>query len=108
MLVQIQRNGRSVTGLHIGSGNVRRYFPKSRLNVDLHIGHLLIRCGLQPAFWSGEPRITDPRLSAWLEAREPDSGSRRSRTHMTLVPADDESFRLEFSGPRNLAADDAA
>ena len=108
MVVQIQRIGRSVTGLHIGSGNVRRYFPKGRLDVDLHIGHLLIRCGLQPAFWRDEPRISDPRLSAWLEAREPESNSRRSRTQLSLVPADDESFRLEFGDARDLNLDDAA
>jgi len=97
MVVQIQRNGRSVTGLHIGSGNVRRYFPKTRQSVDLELGHLLIRCKLQPGFWRGEPSISDPRLNLWLETREPEGKSRRTRTHMSLVPAEGESFRLEFT-----------
>jgi len=97
MVVQIQRNGRSVTGLHIGSGNVRRYFPKGRFSVDLQIGHLMICCRLLPTFWRGEPRIADPRLSAWLEAKEADARSRPGRTQMSLIPAEDESFRLEYS-----------
>jgi hypothetical protein len=103
MVVQIQRNGRSVTGLHIGSGNVRRYFPKSRESVDLELGHLLIRCKLQPDFWSNEPRISDPRLSAWLEAREPNGKTRRGRTHMSLVPVAGMSFRLEFTDAQPAA-----
>jgi hypothetical protein len=96
MVVQIQRNGRSVTGLHIGLGNVRRYFPKDRNSVDLKIGHLLICCGLRPGFWSSEPQISDPRLTAWLEAKEPDCKARRGRNCMSLVPVEGESFRLEF------------
>jgi len=97
MVVQIQRNGRSVTGLHIGSGNVRRYFPRGRQSVDLQLGHLMIRCRLQPAFWRDEPSISDPRLILWLESREPEDKRRRGRTQMSLVPAEDESFRLEFA-----------
>lgn len=100
MVVQIQRNGRSVTGLHIGSGNVRRYFPRSRESVDLELGHLLIRCKLKPDFWHDEPRISDPRLSAWLEAKEPDGKTQRGRMHMSLVPLTGMSFRLEFKDAR--------
>lgn len=95
MVVQIQRSGRSVTGLHIGSGNVRRYFPKGRQSVDLDLGHLLICCQLPPDFWLNEPSISDPRLSLWLEAREPEGKTRRMQ--MSLVPVEGESFRLEFT-----------
>ncbi|MFZ0304359.1 MAG: hypothetical protein WAL75_16835 [Terracidiphilus sp.] len=97
MVVQIQRNGRSVTGLHIGSGNVRRYFPKGQQSVDLELGHLLIRCKLQPDFWSDVPQISDPRLTLWLEAKEPESRAGRGRIQMSLVPVKGESFRLEFA-----------
>jgi len=97
MVVQIQRSGRSVTGLHIGSGNVRRYFPKSNQSVDLELGHLLIRCNLQPGFWLNEPQISDPRLSAWLEAKEPEGKTRSGRLQMSLIPVKGESFRLEFA-----------
>jgi hypothetical protein len=97
MVVQIQRNGRSVTGLHIGSGNVRRYFPKGQLSVDLEIGHLLICCKLQPDFWLNDPCISDPRLSLWLETKEPEDTMRKGRTQMSLVQGVGESFRLEFS-----------
>lgn len=93
MVVQIQRNGRSVTGLHIGSGNVRRYFPKGQLSIDLELGHLLIRCKLQPDFWNDVPQISDPRLTLWLEAKEPESRAGRGRIQMSrpgegrIVPA---------------------
>ncbi|MGP8251706.1 MAG: hypothetical protein ACLQHF_06700 [Terracidiphilus sp.] len=97
MVVQIQRNGRSVTGLRIGSGNVRRYFPKSRQSIDLELGHLLIRCKLQPDFWRNEPQISDPRLSAWLESKENGARGRHGRTQMSLIPARGESYRLEFA-----------
>jgi hypothetical protein len=97
MVVQIQRSGRSVTGLHIGSGNVRRYFPKSQQSVDLEIGHLLIRCKLQPDFWLNQPQISDPRLSAWLEAKEPEGKTHVGRLQMSLVPVKGKSFRLEFT-----------
>lgn len=96
MVVQIQRNGRSVTGLHIGSGNVRRHFPKGQQSVDLEIGHLQICCKLQPDFWRNEPQISDPRLTAWLESKEPEDKTRRARTQMSLVLVEGESFRLEF------------
>jgi len=97
MVVQIQRNGRSVTGLHIGSRNVRRYFPKIQQSVDLELGHLLIRCKLQPDFWLNEPQISDPRLSAWLEAKEPEGKTRCGRLQMSLVPVNGKSFRLDFA-----------
>jgi hypothetical protein len=97
MVVQIQRSGRSVTGLHIGSGNVRRYFPKSQQSVDLELGHLLIRCKLPPDFWRDVPQISDPRLSAWLEAKQPEGKTRGGRLQMSLVPAAGETFRLEFN-----------
>jgi hypothetical protein len=96
MVVQIQRNGRNVTGLHIGSGNVRRYFPKSQLSIDLELGHLLICCKLRPDFWHNEPSISDPRLNLWLEAKEPEDNARQARTQMSLVRLNGESFRLEF------------
>jgi hypothetical protein len=97
MVVQIQRNGRNVTGLNIGSANVRRYFPKKRQNIDIHLGHLLIRCELQPAFWLDEPSIADPRLSLWLESRDPEPKWRTARTQVSLVPAEGDAFRLEFA-----------
>jgi|HubBroStandDraft_1064217.scaffolds.fasta_scaffold36722_2 hypothetical protein len=97
MVVQIERKGRTVTGLHIGLGNAQRYFPKGRLNVDLELGHLLICCKLPPAFWRDEPSISDPRLNLWLAAKEAEEDRRHEATYMSLVPAEGESFRLEFT-----------
>lgn len=106
MIVHIQRNGRSVTGLHIGSGNVRRYFPRGRQSVDLALGHLLIRCKLRPSFWSDEPCISDPRLSLWLESRDPESKTRQAPTEMSMVPAKGDLFRLEFRVETRLETTD--
>jgi hypothetical protein len=97
MVVQIERKGRTVTGLHIGSGNAQRYFPKTRPSVDLVLGHLLICCKLQPAFWRDEPSISDPRLNLWLAAKEAEEELRHESVRMSLVPAEGESFRLEFT-----------
>ena len=106
MVVQIQRKGRSITGLNIGSGNVRRYFPKSQSSVDLQLGHLLIRCKLRADFWGEEPSISDPRLSLWLEAKSTDEKAQQARTEMSLVPAEDKSFRLEFKEKARTEASD--
>jgi hypothetical protein len=69
MVVKTQSKGHGVTGLHVGSNNVRRYFPKGTKNIELQLGHLRIQCGLKPDFWQGQPEIYDPRLCAWLESK---------------------------------------
>ena len=100
MVVEIQRNGRSVTGLHVGSGNVRRYFPRGLGAVDLHLDHLEIRCALLPSFWNGKPQISDPRLTAWLEAKDFAEQSHAAPIQLSLVPAEGRSFRLQLADPR--------
>jgi len=110
MVVQVQRKGRSVTGLHIGSVNVRRYFPRQSQSVDIELGHLLIRCRLQSSFWRDEPSISDPRLNLWLESKDREGTARRGPTEMSLIPVEGASFRLEFNDaelaeePANLSA----
>jgi hypothetical protein len=39
MVVKTQSKGHGVTGLHVGSNNVRRYFPKGTKNIELQLGH---------------------------------------------------------------------
>lgn len=46
MVVTSQCNGRRVTGLYVGAGNVRRYFSKRATQIELRLDHLLIECGL--------------------------------------------------------------
>jgi hypothetical protein len=56
-------------GLHVGVENVQRFFPESIRDIDLHLGHLQIRCSLNSEFWRGKPEIFDERLSSWLESK---------------------------------------
>lgn len=81
MMVTTQNQGRSITGLRVGTCNVRRYFRRDLEAIDLELDHLRIRCALQASFWHGRPEISDPRLCAWLQnkfSRERPSGSPKS------------------------------
>jgi hypothetical protein len=69
MVVTSQCSGHRVTGLLVGAGNVRRYFPRHSSAIELQLDHLMIECGLAPHFWNGEPEIRDPRLCLWLESK---------------------------------------
>jgi len=94
MVVKTQSNGHGVTGLHVGSHNVRRYFPKGIKNIELQLGHLRIQCGLKPDFWQGQPDIYDPRLCAWLESKNLHGTANRT-VPLAMIPADDKSFQLQ-------------
>ena len=94
MVVKTQSKGHGVTGLHVGSGNVRRYFPKGTQNIELQLGHLRIQCGLKPGFWQGEPEIYDPRLCAWLESKNLHGTANRT-VPLSMIPAGDNSFQLQ-------------
>lgn len=98
MLVQVQQNGRSITGLNIGANNVRRFFPRRCSSVDLQLDHLQIQCELRPDFWKNEPQISDPRLSAWLEAKNLRDPKTRTPIFIALVRSDKRSFRLQLVG----------
>ena len=95
MMVKTHSLGHGVTGLHVGATNVRRYFPKSTAAIELELDHLHIQCGLDPAFWNGHPDIRDPRLSIWLEHKHLDSKLDRQPIPLAMVPAGNNSFRLQ-------------
>jgi|SRR6516164_11074619 hypothetical protein len=95
MLVGIQQKSPDLTGLNIGADNVKRYFPKRNSSIDLRLDHLEIRCDLQPAFWKNEPQIFDPRLSAWLKAKNLDKSKRGADVVLALIPDDNQSFRVQ-------------
>lgn len=95
MVVKTQSKGHGVTGLHVGSDNVRRYFPKGTERIELHLGHLCIQCGLKPDFWQGQPEIYDPRLCAWLESKNLHSPANR-RIPLAMIPAGENSFQLQL------------
>src|SRR5260370_397796 len=76
MIVTMQNKGRSgsaITGLYIGLGNVRRHFPEGVRVIELELEDLRIECELKASFWRDQPEITDPRLCAWLEAKNAQS-----------------------------------
>jgi len=94
MVVKMQRNGRAITGVHIGTRNIKRYFHDGQSAVELELDHLHIRCNLEPTFWSSEPYISDPRLSAWLEAKSKHDRSKPDAVSLSMVPAGENRFRL--------------
>jgi hypothetical protein len=94
MVVKTENKGCGVTGLHVGTTNVRRYFPKRISIIELHLDHLQIRCGLDPGFWNGQPQIHDPRLCAWLESKQLRASLDRTPLALALIPSGADSFRL--------------
>lgn len=96
MIVKMQNKGRSVTGLHIGPRNVQRHFPENVQSIELELGDLRIECDLKPGFWRDRPEITDPRLCAWLEAKNARRESRHAPGRVVMFPAGDRSFRLHL------------
>lgn len=94
MVVKTQSKGHGVTGLNVGTNNVRRYFPKETKNIELQLGHLRIQCGLSPDFWQGQPEIYDPRLCAWLESKNLHSVANRT-VPLAMIPDGKNSFRLQ-------------
>lgn len=95
MVVKAQSKGRGLSGLIVGTDNVRRYFPKEVSSIELQLDHLRIQCGLAPDFWQGQPEIYDPRLCAWLETKHMHSSRDRHPVSLNMVPAGKNAFRLQ-------------
>lgn len=95
MVVRTHSIGLGVTGLHVGPANVRRYFPKNTAMIELQLDHLQIQCRLSPNFWRDQPEIHDPRLCAWLETKHMHSKPDRSPVSLSMIPAGENSFRLQ-------------
>lgn len=95
MVVKTQSKGHGVTALHVGTENVRRYFPEGTKSIELQLGHLRIQCGLKPDFWDGQPEIYDPRLCAWLESKNLNGPAHRSPVPLAMIPAGNNSFELQ-------------
>jgi hypothetical protein len=94
MVVTTQSKGLGVTGLNIGANNAERYFSKDVSVVELQLDHLQIECSLAPDFWQGQPEINDPRLCAWLEAKQLHARPGCPAIHLAMIPAGKNSFRL--------------
>jgi hypothetical protein len=95
MVVKAQSKGRGLSGLLVGTDNVRRYFPREVSSIELQLDHLRIQCGLAPDFWQGQPEIYDPRLCAWLETKHMHSSRDRHPVTLAMVPAGKNAFRLQ-------------
>lgn len=95
MVVKAQSKGRGLSGLLVGTDNVRRYFPKGVSTIELELDHLTIQCGLAPEFWQGRPEIYDPRLCAWLETKHMHASRDRHPVQLAMVPAGKNAFRLQ-------------
>jgi hypothetical protein len=70
----------------MGVENDQRFFPESISEIDLHLGHLQIRCSLNPEFWRGQPEIFDERLSAWLESKYLHGKRDKTLIRLAMVP----------------------
>ena len=95
MVVKAQSKGRGLSGLLVGTDNVRRYFPKEVSSIELQLDHLRIQCGLAPDFWQGQPEIFDPRLCAWLETKHMHASRDRHPVTLNMIPAGKNAFRLQ-------------
>lgn len=65
MIVKMQNDGHSITGIRMRISDARRLFPSDVKAVDLELDHLRIRCDLR----IDRPQISDPRLCLWLEEK---------------------------------------
>ncbi len=99
MVVKSQCNGHRITGIYVGANNVRRYFPRRLVAIDLQLDHLRIRCGLTPGFWQDDPEIRDPRLSDWLELKQSQGTGSRGPLSLAMTPSGEDSFILGLAAP---------
>jgi hypothetical protein len=100
MVVTSKCIGHRVTGLYVGSSNVRRYFSKRATQIE---------CGLSPNFWQDDPEIYDPRLCLWLESKQRNHCG-HSPIAMALIPSGKNSFILNPANKEapELVFDDTA
>lgn len=106
MIVKMQDTGRGVTGLRIGARNVKRYFTKSVPTVDLDLDHVQIQCELRQDFWADQPQIADPRLCAWLTAKNSGWKADGRRVVLLMEPSGTNSFRLQAMRSRRAVKPD--
>ena len=94
MVVKTQYEGFRISGLYVGTRNVRRYFSKRIPVIELQLDHLRIQCGLTPVFWEGQPEIHDPRLCDWLESKNCRDRPSKTPIPMAMIPFGKNSFKL--------------
>jgi len=103
MVVKTQVKGGEVTGLRVGSRDVRRYFPETVRIIELQLDNLQIQCGLPPDFWHGQPEIHDPRLCEWLDFKILHRLGERKEVTLAMTPAGKNTFQLRSSDLKGAA-----
>jgi hypothetical protein len=94
MVVEVSSKRRGMTGLHVGDGNVQRFFPPDVPAIELQLDHLRIVCSLKPEFWEGEPEIEDERLVCWLESKRMSGKLASGQAALAMIPTGEHAFRL--------------
>ena len=95
MVIKTQLKGRAVTGVEVGATDAQHYFVKDATAVELILDHLQIQCDLAPEFWRGHAEICDPRLNAWIEAKNFNSPVGADPIPLALIPSGKNRFRLQ-------------
>jgi hypothetical protein len=95
MVVKTRCKGREFTGVEVGAVNVRRYFPRETVVIELLLDHLLIHCDLSPDFWQGHTEIRDRRLCAWLESKNFHGRPGDAPIPLSLIPSGKNCYRLK-------------
>ena len=95
MVVKTQCKGHAFTGVEVGAGNVRRYFPRDIVVIELHLDHLLIQCGLAPEFWQGEPRFATLGSVPGSSRKTSMASRAQAPIPLALIPSGKNCFRLQ-------------
>src|SRR4051794_10692273 len=93
MIVRAHGNNGGIAALHVGIGNVLRFFSRDSSIIELELDHLRIQCELPPDFWAAKPEICDRRLCAWLQAKR--HGSAESSIPMNMQAKGNNLFQLK-------------
>lgn len=102
MIVRMQSNGHSITGIQIPISDAHRLFPGGLNSIELELDHLRIRCDLLDRFWLGEMEISDRRLAAWLEEKFYWQKDPKDLESIEMVE-DGDSYRLQLLHSENPA-----
>ncbi len=96
MVVKTHCTGLAVTGVHVGTTNVRRYFPKSIEVIELQLDHLRIQCGLAPDFWRDQRRFTIPGSAPGSSPSFFIPSRIKTQFPSPMIPSGKNSFRLQI------------
>jgi hypothetical protein len=97
MLVSMQSDGHSITGIRMGMSDARRFFPQGLRSVDLELDHLRIQCDVRATESLDRAEISDPRLTAWLNEKLYWQKLPRTPVSAELVKSGKCAYRLKLT-----------